>query len=114
MTRVAIVGGGITGLATAYYLSRTGVDYTLYEASSRLGGMLKTEVVSTPNGDFLAECGPDGYLSTKPWASELAHELGIGDQLLGSTDERRKTYVLVGGKLTEMPEGLQLMVPTRI
>jgi protoporphyrinogen/coproporphyrinogen III oxidase len=114
MKRVAIVGGGITGLATAYYLSRAGIDYTLYEASPRLGGLLKSEVITTPNGDFLTECGPDGFLSSKPWAIELAHELGVGDQMLGSSDERRKTYVLVDGTLIEMPEGLQLMVPTNI
>jgi oxygen-dependent protoporphyrinogen oxidase len=114
MRRVAIIGGGITGLATAYYLSRADVDFTLYEASPRLGGLLKSEVVTTANGTFLAECGPDGFLSTKPCAIELAHEIGIGDQLLGSSDEHRKTYVLVNGKLIEMPEGLQLMVPTNI
>jgi protoporphyrinogen/coproporphyrinogen III oxidase len=110
MIRVAIVGGGITGLSAAYYLSRAGIDFVLYEASSRLGGLLRSEHV---NG-FLVEAGPDSFLSNKPWAAELAHEVGIGAQLTGSQDVRRKTYILVDGKLVAMPPGLQLMVPASI
>src|SRR5262245_10614838 len=110
MKRVAVIGGGITGLSTAYYLGRAGVDFTLYEASPRLGGLLRSERVN----DFLVEAGPDSFLSNKPWAAELAREIGIGDQLIGSSDSIRKTYIVVNGKLIEMPASLQFMVPTSL
>jgi protoporphyrinogen/coproporphyrinogen III oxidase len=110
MIRVAIIGGGITGLSAAYYLSRAGIDFILYEASSRLGGLLRSERIN----DFVVEAGPDSFLSNKPWAAELAHEIGIGEQLTGSQDALRKTYILVDGKLVAMPPGLQLMVPASI
>ncbi|MCU1303828.1 MAG: protoporphyrinogen oxidase [Candidatus Sulfotelmatobacter sp.] len=114
MNRVAIVGGGISGLAAAFTLEesrRSGtVEYTLYESSSRLGGVLRTESIE----GCLVEAGPDSFLSEKPWASDLCREIGLGDQLIGSTDADRKTYILVRGRLIPMPDGLMFMVPTKI
>ncbi len=115
MKRIAIIGGGITGLSAAYALEkkhRAGieVDYVLYEASPRLGGVLVTERVDS----CLIEAGPDSFLTEKPWASDLCQELGLGDQLIGSNDADRKTYILVRGRLVEMPDGLMFMVPTKI
>jgi protoporphyrinogen/coproporphyrinogen III oxidase len=106
--RVAIVGGGISGLAAAYELHESGVEFTLFEASDRLGGVIRTERV----GDFLMEAGPDSWLSEKPAARELCAELGIESELIGSNDARRKTHVLVGGRLIPLPDGLQFFVPT--
>src|SRR5215470_16514608 len=115
MKRIAIVGGGISGLSAAYALEkkrRAGaeVEYVLYESSPRLGGVLVTEQVD----GCLIEAGPDSFLTEKPWASDLCQELGLGDQLIGSNDAHRKTYILAGGRLVEMPDGLMFMVPTKI
>ena len=110
MTRIAIVGGGVSGLAAAFELEQArlgGVDveYTLYESSPRLGGVLRTERVD----GCLVEAGPDSFVTEKPWAADLCCTLGIGDQLIGSNDAERKTYILTHGRLVEMPDGLMFM-----
>ena len=115
MMRIAIIGGGISGLAAAFELEeqrRAGADveYVLYESSSRLGGVLRTELVD----GCLVEAGPDSFVTEKPWAADLCRALGIGDQLIGSNDAGRKTYILTRGRLVEMPDGLMFMVPTKI
>lgn len=114
MKRVAIVGGGISGLSTAFYLERlrragAQLEYRLLESGSRLGGVIRTEHFD----DCLIEAGPDSFLTSKPWAAELARDAGIGDQLLPSNDRKRKTYILDHGKLVPVPDGLQMMVPTK-
>ena len=116
---VAIVGGGAAGLAAAYgvtKLQREGADVpsTLIEASDRLGGILQTQRHPSPDGtgDFIVECGPDGWVSEKPWARDLAIELGLEDELLPSNDADRVTYVLHGGRLEPMPDGMRMMVPS--
>jgi oxygen-dependent protoporphyrinogen oxidase len=115
MKRIAIVGGGISGLSAAFALEKSRrngveVEYALYESGQRLGGVLVTDRV---NG-CIVEAGPDSFLTEKPWASDLCTELGLADQLIGSNDPDRKTYILVRGKLIEMPDGLMFMVPTKI
>jgi oxygen-dependent protoporphyrinogen oxidase len=115
MKRIAIIGGGISGLAAAYALEeqrRAGiaVEYAVFESSSRFGGVLVTDHVD----GCLVEAGPDSFLTEKPWASDLCRQVGLGDQLIGSNDADRKTYILAKGKLTVMPDGLMFMVPTKI
>jgi protoporphyrinogen/coproporphyrinogen III oxidase len=116
MTRIAIIGGGISGLAAAFALEEhrrdasADVDYVLYESSPRLGGVLRTEHID----GCLVEAGPDSFITEKPWATDLCRALGLGDQLIGSNDADRKTYILTGGHLVEMPDGLMFMVPTKI
>ena len=115
MRRVAIIGGGISGLSAAFYLEqqrRRGapLEYALCERSSRLGGSLQTEHAES----CLIEAGPDSFLTEKPWAADLCRELGIADQLIGSNDADRKTYILVKGRLVPIPDGLMFMVPTKI
>jgi protoporphyrinogen/coproporphyrinogen III oxidase len=115
MFRIAIIGGGISGLSAAFRLEqvrREGADvrYTLFESSDRLGGVMRTERVE----GCLIEAGPDSFLSEKQSAAELCRELGIADQLVGSNDAHRRTYILVKGRLVEMPDGLQFMVPTKL
>ena len=105
-----VTGGGISGLSAAYYLHRAGLPCVLIEPEPRLGGVIRTETVD----GCVVESGPDGFLAQKPWASELVRDLGIEDQLIGSQDQLRKTYVVRGGRLTPLPEGLYLMVPTRL
>ena len=119
MKRIAIIGGGISGLSAAYTIdekrrSGTPVEYVLFESSPRLGGVLVTDRVD----GCLIEAGPDSFLTEKPWASDLCAMIGLGDQLIGSNDADRKTYIVVHkndkGKLVEMPDGLMFMVPTKI
>lgn len=110
--RIAIVGGGIAGLAAAYELAKlsrgqVSIDVTLYEASPRLGGIVET----VHEGGFTIEGGPDGWVSEKPWAGELAVELGLEDELIYSNDDQRRTYVLIDGVLKAMPNGMRMMVP---
>ncbi len=115
MKRIAIIGGGVSGLAAAFALEqrrRAGADfeYMLFEASSRLGGVVLTDRVD----GCLIEAGPDSFLTEKPWAADLCRQVGLGDQLIGSNDSERKTYILKKGRLIAMPDGLMFMVPTRI
>src|SRR5438067_10636423 len=114
LKRIAIIGGGISGLSAAFYLDkakRAGaeIEYTLFEAAARLGGVIQTE----RRDEFVIEAGPDSFLTAKPWAADLARDLGLGDQLMGSNDASRKTYILLNGRLVPMPDGLQMMVPTK-
>jgi oxygen-dependent protoporphyrinogen oxidase len=62
----------------------------------------------------IVEAGPDSFITEKPWATDLCRALGLGDQLIGSNDADRKTYILTNGRLVEMPDGLMFMVPTKI
>ena len=115
MTRIAIIGGGISGLSAAFAIEqqqRAGakVEYVLYESSPRLGGVLRTERIE----GCLVEAGPDSFVTEKPRAADLCRALGIGDQLIGSNDADRKTYILLRGRLEVLPDGLMFMVPTKI
>src|ERR1700685_1481370 len=115
MKRIAIIGGGISGLAAAYTLeqkrqSGVPVGYILFESTPRLGGVIRTEQID----GCLVEGGPDSFLTEKPWAAELCSKIELGDQLIGSNDAEPKTYILARGKLVEMPDGLMFMVPTKI
>jgi len=115
MKRIAVVGGGISGLAAAFALQReqdrgAQLDYVIFESSDRFGGVIRTERVN----DCLIEAGPDSFLTEKPWAADLCRELGLGDELVSSNDAERKTYLLIKGRLVAIPDGLLFMVPTRI
>jgi oxygen-dependent protoporphyrinogen oxidase len=106
--RVAVVGGGLAGVTAAWELSRGGAEVVLFEASHRLGG-----IVETVRADgFVIECGPDGWVTEKPWARELAEELGLGGELIASNDATRTTYILRDGRLVALPDGMRMMVPS--
>jgi oxygen-dependent protoporphyrinogen oxidase len=110
---IAIVGGGIGGLATAYQLACEGFEFTLFEASDRLGGIVET----VHRDGYVIECGPDSWVTEKPWARELAVELGLENQIIPSNDQWRRTYVLTGaGRQTQLlpiPDGMRMMVPAK-
>jgi len=110
MRRVVIVGGGIAGLAAGYYLSKRGISATLIEKRDRLGGVIHTENVE----GCVIESGPDSFIAIKPWALELIHELGLSSEVIGSNDHLRVTYLLRHGELVPLPDGLMLMVPTKL
>lgn len=112
MKRIAVIGGGIAGVSAAYELAlqqRAGapIEFTLFEATDRLGGTVETE----RKGEFVLECGPDSWVTEKPWARELAVELGLEDQIIASQDDHRRTYLAEGRTLQPMPDGMRMMVP---
>ena len=104
--RVAVVGGGLAGLVTAWQVRQGGGEVVVFEATGRVGGTVET----VRRDGFLVEMGPDGWVTEKPWAAELAGELGL--EMAGSLDAGRVTYILNGGRLLAMPDGMRMMVPT--
>lgn len=115
MKRVVIVGGGIAGLTAAHRLQTLAhkvalpLNLTLIERASRLGGKIKTERMD----GFVIEGGPDTFISYKPWGVALCKELGIAERLHGTNPQRHGSFVMSGGKLHRLPEGLTGMIPTK-
>src|SRR5215213_4779461 len=113
---IVIIGGGITGLCTAFYLQQqaqvAGVSlrYTLVERDPRFGGKLLTDTI----GQFVVEAGPDSIITQKPWGVQLVRELGLADQLIGTNELPRKVAFLSHGRPRPMPEGMTLIVPTKL
>jgi oxygen-dependent protoporphyrinogen oxidase len=83
------------------------MQVVLFEASTRLGGIVET----VREGEFVIECGPDAWVTEKPWARDLAEQLDLGDEVMPSNDATRKTYVLIDKRLQAMPDGMRMMVP---
>lgn len=108
--RAVVIGGGISGLTAAYELGKAGIDCTLVEAQPRTGGILKTDHVD----GCVVECGADSFLASKPWALELIHDLGLESDVIDSDLALRRTLLVHRGKLTPLPDGLRMMVPTRL
>src|SRR5665811_2236441 len=114
--RVAVVGGGVAGLSTAYFVEKYAteaglrVDTHLLEAQERVGG----HIVSEHKDGFLIEGGPDCFLSRKPGGMELVRELGLEGDLVGTESRNARTFVLSGGMLHPLPEGTMLMIPTKV
>ena len=106
---VVVAGGGITGLAAAWELARAGIPVDLYEASDRLGGKIRTEWID----GFLVEDGPDSFISYRPAAAVLARELGLGGEIIGTTDPRT-VHIRTGGRFVPLPDGIGLVLPTRM
>ncbi|MCM3901893.1 MAG: protoporphyrinogen oxidase [Pyrinomonadaceae bacterium] len=116
MKRIIIIGGGITGLAAAHRLLELGkenarvFEVTLLEASSRLGGTIRTE----RRDEFLLEHGPDSFISEKPEALDLVNRLGLESQLIETNSEHRRSFIVRNGRLRPVPEGFHLLGPSRL
>ena len=113
--RIAIIGGGIAGMAAAYELEKARaagepIEYALFESEARLGGSIASEIRS----GIVLERGPDSFLTEKPAAAELCRELGLGEELVASNDAARRTWIVVRNRLVAMPDGLMFLVPTRL
>lgn len=114
--RVVVLGGGVTGLTACYRLLQASKEQNLslqvhlIEASHRLGGVVETEF----SDGVLMEKGPDCFLTSKPEGVDLCEELGLGDQLIGTNERYRRSFVLRGGGLLPVPEGYYLLAPYRI
>lgn len=105
--RVCVLGGGLSGLTTAHRLARSGADVEVLEASSRVGGLLGTEV----HDDCIVETGPDSILTEKPAALALAEELGLGAEVIGTSSNMRGAYIVRRGRLMRIPAGFSLLAP---
>ena len=107
MSRVIIIGGGITGLAAAWELQQQGIDTVLLESTNRLGGKIVTERAE----GFIIEAGADSFLTQKPWAWQLCHEIGLEDSLIPTNEAQRNVYIYHEGRLQLFPRGMRLIVP---
>ena len=109
---IVVIGGGVTGLAAAHKLAELGhaKETLLLEASGRLGGAVRSE----RRGDFLLEHGPDSFLTEKPWALDLCRRAGIGDEVIGTNPDCRRSFILRDGRLHAVPEGFYLMAPAKV
>lgn len=113
MKKIVIIGAGISGLSTAYFLKENSteqLDITIVEKKPTLGGNINTQRFDK----YLVEGGPDSFLSEKPWAMALCKRIGLTGELLATNEEHQKTYIYSKKKLHPMPEGLILMIPTKV
>ncbi len=114
--QIVVVGGGLTGLSTAYHLvkatreSRIPIGVVLLEAQERVGGAIWTDRID----GFTLEGGADSFITNKPEALELCHELGIGDRLIGTDQRYRRSFVVRQGRPVPVPEGFVLMAPRKL
>ncbi|MBY0585593.1 protoporphyrinogen oxidase [bacterium] len=102
--RVVIVGGGISGLATAWYLlssSLADTDIVLFESESHVGGTARTE----SHQGYLLETGPNGFLDNRTAALDLCHQLGLENDLVRAAPAAKHRYIFLGDKLRRIPAG---------
>lgn len=108
MSNVLILGGGISGLATAFFLSRRGIRSTIVEARPRLGGLIHTQILE----GCRLEAGPDSFIAAKTAVAELAREIpGLTEQIIGSNDESRRIFLVKNAQLLPLPHGMVMMIP---
>ena len=114
--RIAVVGGGITGLAAAHRLielaraAQRPIDLVLYEASDRLGGVFGTRRI----GEYVVETGADSFITDKPWAIDLCRRLGLESRLIPIDPRYRRALILHHGRTQPVPEGLNLLAPSSV
>jgi protoporphyrinogen/coproporphyrinogen III oxidase len=110
--RIAVIGGGISGLAAAHRLTelQSGAEIVLFEGSSRLGGVIET----VREGGFLIEKSADSFITNLPWAIDLCRRIEFADQLIPTDAANRGAMVVARGKLERVPDGFLLMAPERL
>jgi len=114
--RIAVAGGGLSGLAAAHRLLELAASagrplaLTLFEGRDRLGGVIGTETVD----DYRLEMGADSFITNKPWGLELCRRLGLEPRLVSTSPEYRRSLILQRGRPVAVPEGFQLLSPAAI
>src|SRR5262245_33198689 len=114
--RIAVIGGGLSGLAAAYRLielsrnTDTSLDLVLFEAAAKVGGVIATQRF----GEYLVEMGADSFITNKPAAVNLCRRIGLEDQLIETDPTYRRSLVLRKGKPVAVPEGFMLLSPAKI
>lgn len=120
MKKVIIIGGGAAGLGAAYKVRRAAeagheVDCLLVEKSDRLGGKIATDIVPDPaGGTYVVDGGSDAFISGKPAVGRIARMLGIADEMVPACEENKKTLIVKGERLIEMPDGIMMFAPTKL
>jgi len=118
--KVIIIGGGAAGLGAAYKVRRAAdagvdIDCVLIEKSERLGGKLATDIIEDPEGgSYVVDGGSDAFVSTKPAIARIARMLGIADEMVPAQEENKKTLIVKGKRLIEMPDGIMMFAPTKL
>ncbi len=114
--RVIVAGAGVSGLACAHrLLALSGghgfpLDLTILEAAPRPGGVIVTDRVD----GCIIEGGPDCFVSDKTWGIDLCRRTGLADEIIGTSTSHRRSFVYVRGRLLPIPEGYQLLAPSRM
>jgi len=118
--RVIIIGGGAAGLGAAYKVRRAAdagadVDCVLVEKGERPGGKLASDTVRDADGnEFVVDGGSDAFVSGKPAIARIARMLGIADEMVPAREENKKTLIVKGSRLIEMPDGIMMFAPTKL
>ena len=109
-SKVVIIGGGLAGLTSAWYLQKKNIPYTLIESSKRFGGLIESHHVE----GSIIEYGPDSFITRKPWALDLVRDLNIDDELIFVNKTNERIYIYLNNKLIPLPDGLRLLIPSKI
>jgi len=111
MRELAVVGGGMAGLAAAHYWQQQdlALHVTVYEATNRVGGLVRSDPPSP--GSVALEAGPDSLLVRKPAGVALARQIGLGDDLIVSHPDARGALIYYGQHLHPIPPGIVAGVP---
>lgn len=109
--RIAIIGGGITGLAAAFRVHELDptVEIKVFESRNRPGGVLGTQITD----GFEIEQSADNFITTVPWGLSLCERLGLKEELVTTTPQHRQTFIVWKRKLCKLPDGFMMMAPTR-
>lgn len=110
MEDIVIVGAGITGLSTAYWLKKAGIKFKLIESKGEVGGNIKTE----KNLDFIFDTGPNSGLETTPLIKQLVDELKLNGEFIYANPSANKRYILKDGILHQLPMSPQLFFTTKL
>src|SRR2546427_10371926 len=114
--RVIVAGAGVGGLACAHRLLAQSrergipLELTGLEAAPRAGGVIVTDHVD----GCVIEGGPDCFVSDKPWGIDLCRSAGLADDIVGTSPTHRRSFVFLRGRLHPIPEGYQLLAPSRL
>jgi oxygen-dependent protoporphyrinogen oxidase len=118
--KVIIIGAGAAGLGAAYKVRRAAeagvdVDCVLVEKGERPGGKLASDIVHDADGnEFVVDGGSDAFVSGKPAIARIARLLGISDEMVPAREENKKTLIVKGSRLIEMPDGIMMFAPTKL
>ncbi len=114
--RVAIIGGGITGLTCAFKLSQSkefesgNLHITVLESRPRFGGVIETLYTH----GCIIDCGPDSFITNKTFMLDLARQLGIEEQIIGVNKKHRGALIVNQGKFVPLPKGFVMLAPTNL
>jgi len=120
LKRIIIIGGGVAGLGAAYKVRRAAaaghdVDCIVIEREKHVGGKLVTDIVEdSEGGEYVVDGGCDAFVSGKPAVGRIARMLGIAEEMVPACEENKKTLIVKGSRLIELPDGIMMFAPTKL